>query len=1168
MVNKSIPLFITLLIITSKIFAQVPANDNCSNAKFINLDATGNLCFTSTNLFASGDGYSNSCDAGATTPLPPGGHEVWYTYITSGPVNKITVIPSGASPIQKASITVANGNCAIGGTNVCNAALTNAGTASTTFSSATGTQIWFSVTALVSDGSFSLCINSTQGLVSPGINCSSAVQVCDKVDFSCPGSTLNSSTVYPSCFSTPPNREMWYKFTPGNTAPLEFTCTPTGTGGFRWALYDISSGCPGTEVACNNIYNPSLPFGLSASAANCNTTPFCPPVTVTSGKTYALMIDDTSESGSGFNMKWGSALNMLPTAGFNVDSTSACGSLTLNISDFSTYSNLTSYTLDYGDGSPLVNGNAASGAFSYAPHTYGPGTYYVKLTLNQPSGCSNSFTRQITVTPKPVASFSVSTNSGCTDGANPITVDFTANSISFLANYNWNFANNAGVIGTGFGTNTVFWNTPGAQLVTLVVDENGCVSDTAKDTIFVYDLPTATFTLPATGCSSTPIPVTYTGNASISATYGWSYGTGTVTNSTNQSFNISWPAPGTYSIGLAVQDHGCLSFPSSNNIVISQSPTVSVTAPTAVCEGDTLTVNNIVSGTPAGLTYSWNFGTTTVVSGSPATTGNGVFTWPTAGNTSWIATGTSANGCSSSDTATILVRANPTSTFTVSTNQVCGNDNTILTFNGTTQQPNTNFYRGFNGGTGSGPANGPQSVTFPSAGSYTVYLVLADSYCSSDTTKQTITVADYPTANAGAPAATCADQIVNIGAPTTVGYTYSWAPSGFLNNANISDPVASVPNFGNADTLVNFIVTTTQGFCSSKDTVVVTVHPVQLALFNRPGPQCEIGNTYTFSPANSIVPGAVFSWDFGTNASTPTASSATVNNVTFSGSGWQVITLSTSTPGCLADVFTDSVYIKPNPQVVIGSDVTGGCPPVIVNFTNNSPSLPGSTLEWNFGDGNTSTTASPTYTYALAGSYQPTLTITSADTCSTIQNLPTAINVTTLPNAGFVANPLAVTSMNPLITFTAIAPGTNCYYDYGDGIIDSVCYGQHAYQDTGIFIVKFVTINAGGCADSSFVTVEVKDIYNLTLPNAFTPNNDGLNDVFEIYSKGVRSFELWVFNRRGQVVWQTTNTEEKWNGKYLNQYEDCPPGVYVYRVRTKDVNNKKHEETGDITIIR
>ena len=620
-VNKFRSLFITLLIITSKIVAQVPTNDLCSNAKFINLDATGNICITSTNQFASGDGYSNACDAGATLPLPPGGHEVWFTYITSGPVNTITVTPSGASPIQKASITVANGNCSVGGTNVCNTATTNAANVSAAFTATTGTQIWFSVTALVADGSFSLCINSTQGLVSPGINCASAVQVCNKVDFSCPGSSINSSTVTPSCFNSATHREMWYKFTPGNTAPLEFTCTPTGIGGFRWALYDISSGCPGTEIACNNIYNPSLPFGLSASAANCNTTPFCPPVTVTSGKTYALMIDDTSESGSGFNMKWGTSLNMLPTAGFNVDSLSACGSLTLNVLDFSTYSNQTTYTLDFGDGSPLVTGGGSGGAFIYPSHNFGPGTYYVKLTLNHPNGCSSSYTRQITVTPKPTASFTVSTNTGCTDGTNPISVDFAVTSVSFNANYNWNYPNNAGVIGTGIGTNTVFWNTPGAQPVWLVASENGCVSDTARDTIYVYDYPTSTFSLAATGCTDHPIAVNYTGNASSSAIYGWSYGTGNVTNSTNTSFNISYAAPGNYSIGLAVQDHGCLSFPTSNNISIGQSPTVTVTAPASVCEGDTLTLTNIVSGSPAGLTYAWNFGTTTVVSGTPATTG-------------------------------------------------------------------------------------------------------------------------------------------------------------------------------------------------------------------------------------------------------------------------------------------------------------------------------------------------------------------------------------------------------------------------------------------------------------------------------------------------------------------------------------------------------------------
>ena len=117
-------------------------------------------------------------------------------------------------------------------------------------------------------------------------------------------------------------------------------------------------------------------------------------------------------------------------------------------------------------------------------------------------------------------------------------------------------------------------------------------------------------------------------------------------------------------------------------------------------------------------------------------------------------------------------------------------------------------------------------------------------------------------------------------------------------------------------------------------------------------------------------------------------------------------------------------------------------------------------------------------------------------------------------------------------------------------------------------MVTFYAINAGGCIDSAQITVDVQDMYVLNIPSAFTPNKDLINDVFQFSAQGVKSFEMQIFNRRGQVVWETTKTEDSWNGDYLDTGNECPTGVYVYHVKTKDVNNKKHESSGHITIIR
>ncbi len=1160
-------LLFAFLLLTFVSRAQTPANDNCANAQFIYLDETGNTCISSSNKFASGDGYSNACDAAAQVPLPPGGHEVWFTYISTGPVNTITVSPMGAG-MQKASITISNGNCSIGGTNVCNTATNPTDPTSAAFSTATGTQIWFSVTSLIADGDFLLCINSTTGFISPGSNCNSAVNICNKVDFSSPGSIINSSSVNPTCFTTPSKRELWYKFTVGTSGPLEFSAFPNNIGGFRWALFDITGGgCPGAEVACNNTYDPLQPFGLSSSVSNGTSNPYCPPVNVTAGNTYALMVDDTSQSGSGFDFNWSTSVKLLPTSDFAVDSILACGSLTLNFTNLCTYNNATSYVLDYGDASPTYNGTGA--AFTLPQHTYGPGTYIVKLTLTQAGSCAHTFSRQIIVNPKPSATFNMSSHSACYDGSNPISVDFTSSLSSFTAAYNWGYSGNAGILGTGIGQNTVFWSNAGVIPITLTVTENGCVSDTTRDTLRIFSNPSSTFAIADSGCTGTSVNVQYIGSAASSATYAWTYGGGTVTNSTNQSFNVAWSTPGKYGITLAVLENGCLSFPATDSIRIFLSPTITVTPPANVCQQDTLSIASIATSTWSGLAYTWDFGTSTLITGTPTVGGSADFTWPITGQTYWKATAISLEGCNSNtDSVAFNIRPKPTSTFSISKDQLCGTDSTMLIFTGSILSAGPTYNWNYGGGIATGAAAGPKKVTFAAAGTFPIYLVTADAYCVSDTTRDTVTVADYPLANAGTDSTICSNISLTIGTTPTVGYTYSWSPSTFLFGSTIANPQVVIPNFGTTDTLVKYIVATTKGFCSSKDTILVKIKPYQLAFFTPPPSQCFEGNAFDFKPQYLVIPGSTFTWSFGPNGTPDTSFIAQPQNISFSAPGWQMISFYTTTGNCPSDAYTDSVYIKANPVVTINATPQVGCPPLDVTFNNLSSLLAGSSILWDFGNGDTSTANDPIYTYPLAGNFTPSLTITSADTCSTTSNLSGQIQVVPMPNATFLATPRTVTTLNPVITFEAVFPSSICYFDFGDGSGDSSCFSQHAYQDSGTFVVTFYAINAGGCIDSAQITVDVQDMYVLNIPSAFTPNKDLINDVFQFSAQGVKSFEMQIFNRRGQVVWETTKTEDSWNGDYLDTGNECPTGVYVYHVKTKDVNNKKHESSGHITIIR
>ena len=136
--------------------------------------------------------------------------------------------------------------------------------------------------------------------------------------------------------------------------------------------------------------------------------------------------------------------------------------------------------------------------------------------------------------------------------------------------------------------------------------------------------------------------------------------------------------------------------------------------------------------------------------------------------------------------------------------------------------------------------------------------------------------------------------------------------------------------------------------------------------------------------------------------------------------------------------------------------------------------------------------------------------MTSADTFSTTDTFNTPITVYPASDATFLAQPLIASNLNPDFNFAAVVGSTDCYFDFGDGTGDSSCVASHSYNDVGTYTVTLYTTNAGGCKDTFSLTVEVRPNFSLYIPNAFTPNNDQKNDVFQVVDGGVKLFEIQV----------------------------------------------------------
>lgn len=122
------------------------------------------------------------------------------------------------------------------------------------------------------------------------------------------------------------------------------------------------------------------------------------------------------------------------------------------------------------------------------------------------------------------------------------------------------------------------------------------------------------------------------------------------------------------------------------------------------------------------------------------------------------------------------------------------------------------------------------------------------------------------------------------------------------------------------------------------------------------------------------------------------------------------------------------------------------------------------------------------------------------------------------------------------------------------------------FHNAGLRKVSLVVQNGSGCSDTITYTFYLKREAYIFVPTAFTPDGDGLNDVFKTVGMGIKYFDLAIFNRWGERVFQTNNMEEGWDGTYKGEYVE--DGVYVYRLSAQGIDGQWHYLKGNITVLR
>lgn len=380
-------------------------------------------------------------------------------------------------------------------------------------------------------------------------------------------------------------------------------------------------------------------------------------------------------------------------------------------------------------------------------------------------------------------------------------------------------------------------------------------------------------------------------------------------------------------------------------------------------------------------------------------------------------------------------------------------------------------------------------------------------------------------------------------------YTYTWTPNISATNT-ASNLCAGSYTVDVADATG----------CTSQYTYTIT-QPAAVTLSLTGNDSICTGNstTITAAPGGGTGPYTV-SWD----NSLPNGTSQTVSP---NANTLYTATL-TDANGCSIQQ-TFSVTIAPAPTAAFVSG-TGDCAPVTVQFTDNSQGAITSWL-WDFGDGGTSTQQSPVYTYNTPGTYNVSLVVANGSaTCSDTMIINGAVVVDPTPVANISVENANVSELSPDVTFDDLSSGgTSCVLYFGDGDSLNVCnFGSitHTYQTAGTYTAMYVITNAGGCADTIYLTVVVEEETTVYIPNAFTPNGSGNNETFLAYGTKVDQFDMWVFDRWGNLLFHSNDMNKGWDGTYKNN--PCQEDEYVWKVIYTDTKGKKHRVIGSVALVR
>lgn len=781
-----------------------------------------------------------------------------------------------------------------------------------------------------------------------------------------------------------------------------------------------------------------------------------------------------------------------PTANFVRNVTQGCGPLGVNFTNTSIPNDtgsigIMNFQWQFGNGNSSIAVNPTQ---NFVASIIQDTIYTVKLVAASEHGCLDSTTRTIRVFPNPTVRFTVSDTSGCSPHAVNFTNTSTPNDTGTIndMSFVWN-------LGNGFNSLTqdaaaTYFDRPLLdtvyQITLIGLSEHGCISNTSR-TVRVHPKPIAGFNVNQTqGCG--PLPVQFTNTSLLGGSYSWNFGDGNTSVQENplhiyQNFPL---VDTTFTARFnTLSVFGCKSDTLSVNITTRFKPVAQfVTSRDSICHNESVFFSNQSLGA---ISSNWNFrngNTTTAI--NPTQSFSGLPTSDTTYNVRLIV----ATPFNCRDTIIKPIRVTPPPQVNISTDvaSLCKLDSFTF-FNNTTNVASSRWI--FNDGSPDfiTSSNAPFKKAFQDSGTYNVqYIATSPNGCIANGTVNVIVrpfpVAAYVTNDT----VSCAPKTFTFNNTSQVANTYSWFVNGVptTNATNRTDTLIGIPNQLFTVSLVAF-----NSFGCKPDTAIKTLRTI-----SNPTPNFVASADSGCGPLNNVFTNtstgaSSFTWNFG-NGTTSTLANpmatfqASANNDTT----YFVKLIALNGPGC-RDSITKPIRVFPTPAINFTANVSNGCGPLPVNFTNTSQHKFGGTIndlsfDWIFGNGNTASTKDPSANFVASAVqdsiYQVKLIGTTLFGCkdSIVRPIRTFPN----PTAQFITNtndgcgPLTINMLNLSQPNDTGSIGImNFTWNFGNGntattVNPSQVFTDNATKDT-VYTIKLVAFSEHGCKDSTTRNIRV-----------------------------------------------------------------------------------------------